>query len=126
VWTPDQIDEIAAHCQAWIESGTAPRQSPSIGIPAHLRPAGEPVIIYSAAWCTACATAEAYLARRRIAYVSRDVEVDGAAADERDQALARVGLGPTNAVPVVDVRGVVTVGFAPCVIERFVVADRDP
>jgi hypothetical protein len=124
MWSAGQIDEVAARCQAEIESGQiAPRQSPHIGIPAHLEAAGEPVVIYGAWWCRAFATAKAYLARRRIAYVSYDVEADEAAADRRDQALARVGLAPTAALPVVDVRGVVTIGFSPCVIEKFVVAD---
>jgi glutaredoxin len=123
-WTPEQIDTVATQCRAGIDDGRiAPRPSPRISIPPQLKPAGEPVIVYGASWCSACAIAEAYLDRRRIAYEARDVESnEGAAA--RDEALARAGLGPSSALPVIDARGVVTIGFFPCVIEKFVVADH--
>jgi glutaredoxin len=123
-WTPEQIDAVATQCRAGIDNGEiAPRPSSRVSIPQELKPAGEPVIVYGASWCEACTMAEAYLARRHIAYEVRDVESnEGAAA--RDRALARAGLAPTTAVPVIDARGVVTVGFFPCLVEKYAVADH--
>ena len=118
-WTPTQIDQVAAQCHAGIESGSiAPRQSRDIGIPAKPKPAGDPVVIYGASWCPACTTAKAYLVRRGIPYVERDVEEDPSVAASRDATLAAAGLGLTKTLPVVDVRGTVTIGFFPCVIEK--------
>ncbi len=118
-WTPAQIDAVAAQCRTGIEKGTiAPRQSADVGIPAQPKPPGTPVEIYGASWCSACATAKAYLTRRGIPYVDHDVEDDASAAAARDAELTAVGLRPTGDIPVIDVRGTVTIGFFPCVIEK--------
>lgn len=118
-WTPAQVNEVAAECRKGIENGSiAPRPSPRIGIPAEPKPAGTPVVVYGASWCKACAIARSYLARRGIPYTELDVEEDESAAAARDAALASVGLGRTTSLPVVDVRGTVTIGFFPCVVEK--------
>jgi glutaredoxin len=119
VWTPADMDRVAAECRKGIENGSiAPRQSRYIGIPAAPKPPGTPVVIYGASWCRACALAKTYLARRGIPYVDRDVEEDASAVEDRDAALASVGLAPSTSLPIVDVRGTVTIGFFPCVIEK--------
>ncbi len=64
------------------------------------------------------ATAQAYLARRGIPYVERDVEEDRSAAASRDATPRAAGLRQTRTLPVVDVRGTVTIGFFPCVVEK--------
>jgi arsenate reductase-like glutaredoxin family protein len=118
--TPAELDKIAGQCRAGIADGSiALRPSTSIGIPAEPEPAGKPVIIYGASWCSACAGAVAYLERRRIPYVERDVEKDASAGADLSALLASVGLPPTRALPVVDVRGTVMIGFNPCVVEKF-------
>jgi glutaredoxin len=118
-FSAERIDDIATSCRAGIADGRInPRSSPNLGIPVQPRPAGEPVVIYGASWCAACAAAKAYMARRAIPFVERDVEEDPSAARARDAALASVGLGQTKSLPVIDVRGTVTIGFQPCVIEK--------
>lgn len=71
-----------------------------------------PVIIYGASWCGACHEAAAYLRKKGIPYVEKDVEKDSAANDEMKGKLRRFGL-PNGSIPVIDVRGKVMVGFDP-------------
>jgi len=79
-------------------------------------PRGTPVVIYGASWCVACEDAAKYLKLQGIPFVEQDVETDaGKAASER--ALRAAGLAPTSSLPVVDVRGTVTIGFWPCVVD---------
>jgi glutaredoxin len=70
------------------------------------------VIIYGASWCSACHDAEAYLKRKGIPYVEKDIEADPKAAREMNSKLARAGLR-SGSIPVLDVRGRVMVGFNP-------------
>jgi glutaredoxin len=69
-----------------------------------------PIIIYGAEWCGACHEAAAYLRRKGIPYVEKDVEKDPGAAREMQTKLASNGLR-TGSIPVIDVRGKVMVGF---------------
>ncbi len=71
-----------------------------------------PVIIYGASWCGACHEAAAYLRKKGIPYVEKDVEKDPGANDEMKAKLRRFGL-PNGSIPVIDVRGKVMVGFDP-------------
>lgn len=85
-------------------------------------PRGTPVVIYGASWCVACEDAAKYLRLERIPFVEQDVETDaGKAAGEK--ALRAAGLGPTSSLPIIDVRGTVTIGFVPCVIDAAWTAD---
>jgi glutaredoxin len=118
-WTPEKIDSVAATCHAGIANGTvAARPSQHIALPREAKPATEPVVIYGASWCPACGTAKAYMARRGIPFVYRDVDDDASAATARDATLTTAGLRPTQTLPVIDVRGTVTIGFYPCVVEK--------
>jgi glutaredoxin len=68
------------------------------------------VIIYGASWCGACHEAVAYLKRKGIAFVEKDIEEDANAAREMQAKLARAGKR-SGSIPVLDVRGKVMVGF---------------
>ena len=88
--------------------------SPSDGTrPATGRPA---VIIYGASWCGACHDAAAYLRRKGIAFVEKDIDTDPAAAREMQAKLTRAGLR-AGSIPVLDVRGHVMVGFNPGAVD---------
>lgn len=69
------------------------------------------VIIYGAEWCGACHEAAAYLKRRGITYVEKDIEKDPAAAREMHEKLKRAGMRE-GSIPVLDVKGRVLVGFS--------------
>jgi glutaredoxin len=70
------------------------------------------VIIYGAEWCGACHQAAAYLRRKGITYVEKDIEKDPQAAREMQQKLRGAGLR-SGSIPIIDVRGKVMVGFNP-------------
>lgn len=69
------------------------------------------VIIYGADWCSACHDAAAYLTRKGVAFVEKNVEKDAGAAREMQQKLAKSGLR-AGSIPVLDVKGKVMVGFS--------------
>jgi glutaredoxin len=75
------------------------------------------VIIYGASWCGPCHQAAAYLKRRGIAFVEKDIEQDGGAAREMHAKLASAGMRG-GSIPVIDVRGKVMVGFDERAVER--------
>ena len=76
------------------------------------------MLIYGASWCRACDYAAAYLKRRGIPFVERDVERDGSAEVAMHDLLARSGLPVKDTLPVMDVRGTVMVGFMPCIVDE--------
>jgi glutaredoxin len=82
---------------------TATQADPNPGA----RPA---VIIYGASWCSACHDAAAYLRRKGVPFIEKDIEEDAAANREMRTKLAKAGL-PRGSIPVIDVRGRVMVGF---------------
>lgn len=69
------------------------------------------VIIYGAEWCGACHEAAAYLRRKGIPFVEKDIEKDPQAAHEMQSKLKMNGIR-TGSIPVIDVRGKVMVGFS--------------
>ena len=75
------------------------------------------VIVYGASWCSACHQAAAYLTRRHVAFVEKDIEQDAAAAQEMREKARRAGVA-TGSIPILDVRGHVMVGFSPEAIDR--------
>jgi glutaredoxin len=78
------------------------RQDPNAGRPA--------VIIYGAEWCGPCHEAQAYLRKKGITFVEKDVDKDPGAAREMQSKLQRAGK-PGGSIPVLDVRGKILVGF---------------
>lgn len=75
------------------------------------------VIIYGASWCGACHEAEAYLRKKNVPYVDKDIEKDAVAAREMQQKLRANGLA-AGSIPVIDVRGKIMVGFNPSAIDQ--------
>lgn len=82
--------------------------------PAAARPA---VIIYGASWCGPCHQAAAYLKKRGVPFVEKDIEEDRLAAREMQQKLAGAGMRG-GSIPVIDVRGKVLVGFDERAMDR--------
>jgi glutaredoxin len=79
------------------------------------------VIIYGASWCGACHQAVAYLKRRKVPFVEKDIEQDPAAEREMRTKLARAGVQSGGSIPVIDVKGKILVGFEPHALEAAVV-----
>jgi glutaredoxin len=75
------------------------------------------VIIYGASWCGACHQAAAYLKRRGVAFIEKDIEEDSGAAREMQAKLAKANMR-SGSIPVIDVRGKVFVGFDERSIDR--------
>jgi glutaredoxin len=81
-------------------------------------PAGRPaVIVYGASWCSACHQAMAYMKKKGITFIEKDIEQDPAAAAEMNAKLKRAGQRG-GSIPVLDVRGRIMVGFEPHAFEE--------
>jgi glutaredoxin len=76
------------------------------------------VIIYGAEWCGACHQAAAYLRRKGIPFVEKDIEKDAQAAREMQGKLRSAGVRNGGSIPVLDVRGKVMVGFNPQAVDE--------
>jgi glutaredoxin len=74
------------------------------------------VIIYGAEWCGPCHQAAAYLRKKGIPFVEKDVEQDSGAAKEMRAKLAKSGLHG-GSIPVLDVRGKLLVGFSASAVD---------
>ena len=68
------------------------------------------VIIYTTSWCGYCKKAKAYLKKKGVDFVEKDVEKDPEAAEELAQKAAAANVKPQG-VPVIDVRGKLILGF---------------
>lgn len=68
------------------------------------------VIVYKTEWCGVCKQVQAYLDRKGVKYVAKDIEKDPAAAGELQAKAKEKGI-KTGSVPVIDVRGELMVGF---------------
>ena len=88
-----------------------------------VHPAGFTVIVYGASWCGACHQAVAYLKKRRVPVVEKDIEQDPAADSEMRAKLARAGVHG-GSIPVIDVNGKILVGFEPNSLEAAVAGAR--
>lgn len=95
--------------------------SSEVEIPAGIEPPeakpAEGVIVYKTEWCGVCTKLLAYLDRKGVEYVAKDIEKDPAAAGEL-QAKAREKGIKTGSVPVIDVGGELMVGFDRARLER--------
>jgi glutaredoxin len=117
-WTPEDLDHISHVCRRTIETGDFhPSPSPRLAWATVPKPAGTPVVVYGASWCSACRIAEDYMRQRAIPYRVVDVD-DSRMESERVATLQAAGLRVSSALPVMDMRGTVTVGFMPCVLEK--------
>jgi glutaredoxin len=68
------------------------------------------IVVYGAAWCSACAEIRAYCKAKGISCEHRDVERDPYALREMDIKLAAAGMS-RGSIPVLDVRGQLIIGF---------------
>jgi glutaredoxin len=93
---------------------SAEPEAPGImpGVAADAGIARPSVIVYGASWCGACHEAAAYLKKKGIAFVEKDIEEDANAAREMQVKLAKSGKR-TGSIPVLDVKGKIMVGFNP-------------
>ena len=76
-----------------------------------------PVIIYGAEWCQPCHQAAAYLKRKGVKVVEKDIEADPAAGREMRAKLARAGLHG-GSIPVIDVHGRMLIGFSQSAMDQ--------
>lgn len=109
------------------ESMAEKRRGGAVGLPS--RPSGDApaprppqeagklvATVYGAEWCKPCHAAQAYLERRRIQVVYKDIEQSSDAQREMSRKLSRAGLAGGQ-IPVIDVGGQVLVGFDPAAID---------
>jgi glutaredoxin len=98
---------------------TPPAEPMAQGAPLPVQPPSNrpAVIIYGADWCGPCHEAAAYLRKKGIAYVEKNVDTDGEAQREMAAKLAKAGLRG-GSIPVLDVRGRVMVGFNPRAVDE--------
>lgn len=116
--TPEVVAGTDPHTAAAPPTGPEPGTAAGTGPGPATATAGAPrVVIYGAEWCGACHQAQAYLRRRGVPFVDRDVDRDPAARRAMQAALARVGRRP-GAIPVIEVGDQVLVGFDAGAIER--------
>jgi glutaredoxin len=107
--------------QALIAANTPAEEAPADPGGAAAGPRAAPavnftVIVYGASWCGACHQAMAYLKKRHIPAIEKDVEADPRAQAEMQQKLARAGQ-QGGSIPVIDVKGTLLVGFEPHALE---------
>jgi glutaredoxin len=80
---------------------------------------GVVAIVYGAAWCGPCHQAQAYLKKRGVKVIYKDIERDPKAQAEMQHKLRRVGKHGA-AIPIIDVNGQIMVGFSASAIDSAV------
>jgi glutaredoxin len=73
-------------------------------------PGSDDIVVYTTSWCGVCKKLVAYLERKGVSYVEKDIEKDREAAAELLAKAKKAGVEP-GSVPVIDVRGELLVGF---------------
>lgn len=63
------------------------------------------ITIYTATWCAFCHAAKAYFDKLEVEYEDRDVERDPKAAQEAVNKSGQMG------IPVIDIDGIIIIGF---------------
>lgn len=113
---------ITQRRQAFAAASAPPDPNPVDPAPGAQNPSGvaKPVsftvIVYGASWCGACHEAVAYLKRRKVPVIEKDIEQDPAAQSEMQAKLARAGVHG-GSIPVIDVKGKILIGFEPHSLE---------
>lgn len=108
-----EFEKVAVDRRSKDAGALAPRGAESAP-PEAARPA---VIIYGASWCGPCHQAAAYLKRRGVQFIEKDIEQDGGAAREMQAKLASAGMRG-GSIPVLDVRGKMLIGFDERAVDR--------
>lgn len=73
---------------------------------------GQLVTVYSASWCGVCKQAKAFLKKKGIPFIEKDIEKDANASAELAAKAKVKGVQPQG-VPVIDVSGELMLGFDP-------------
>ncbi|MCB9705733.1 MAG: glutaredoxin family protein [Myxococcales bacterium] len=108
----DQFEELA------LGQGMSSQVDLPAGIePPPAKPSEGEVIVYKTEWCGVCKKLLAYLDRKGVPYVAKDIEKDPVAAGELQQKAREKGI-KTGSVPVIDVRGEMMVGFDRARLEK--------
>ncbi len=76
-------------------------------------------IIYGAEWCRPCHQAAAYLRKRGVSVVEHDIEKHPKYAAEMQRKLKSAGMGG-GSIPVIDVGGIILLGFSPRALDQAV------
>ena len=71
---------------------------------------GGPIIVYMTSWCGVCKQVEAYLDRKGVEYIAKDIEKDREAAAELAAKAKQAGV-PMGSVPMIDIKGELLRGF---------------
>jgi glutaredoxin len=90
-----------------------PASQPAPAAEAAAKPAAvERVVIYGAAWCKACRAAKAYLERRRISYLWRDLDEELPAREELIAKMVEARYPYYDGmIPVISIDQVLLIGF---------------
>jgi glutaredoxin len=83
--------------------------------------AASDVVLYTAAWCSACRAARSFLQKRAVPFVERDIEKDRAAYGEMQRKARAAGVRP-GGLPLIDFRGRILTGFDPAQLGRLIAA----
>ena len=128
----DAVTPVALSRDAWEAHGLKFRQAkvtPLEEQPAPTSktalPKGVDAIIYGADWCGPCHQAEAYLKKKGLSVIKKNIEKDAAAAAEMRAKLSQAGLGGSS-IPILDVGGTILVGFSPRAIEAALKRSKAP
>jgi glutaredoxin len=113
---PSRLDWMESVCREALAKGPPKAPIGTVGRRRPRTPESNTVVIYGAEWCAACNIAVAYMRRRNIPFVEKDVEKDATARSEA-RALVTEAHVAEDSLPVIDVRGTVMVGFLPCWVE---------
>lgn len=97
-------------------SGSGPA-APAKGLSKSAGTANLSAVIYGADWCKPCHAAEAYLKKRGVHVVKKDVDNSDAARAEMATKLQRVGRSGSS-IPIIDLMGQILVGYNPQMLER--------
>jgi len=115
-----QVEEASAVARAAPTAGDPAAADPAAAGPPSAPsdgPADADVIIYGASWCSACRSTAAFLRRRGIPFVERDIERDAGAREAMLRAARGAGVSPRG-IPVIDFRGRIIAGFDQRALER--------
>ena len=80
-------------------------------------------ILYGAPWCKPCHMAKAYLDKRGIPVVEKNIDDDRQAAVEMQRKLAQAGRAGAS-IPVIDIGGIILVGFSPQAVDQAIARAR--
>lgn len=75
------------------------------------------IVLYGAAWCGACNQAKTWMRSQGIPFVEHDIEREPDAARELTNRAREQGV-PTGSIPIISIRGRLSVGFDPARINQ--------